>query len=102
MLAVVVVFPTPPLPEVITTTLGVSPASSGLRLYWRMELIVRDLETLKGFRVFVCVKKGEIEGVGEECGRYEMGFECVRKDVMAENEFELFLLLGLEIKGHCN
>lgn len=85
MLAVVVVFPTPPLPEVMTTTLGVSPASSGFRLYWRIELILRDL-SLEGFRVFVCVKKGEIEGVGEEWGRYDKGFECVRRDIMVEND----------------
>lgn len=44
---------------------------------------MRDL-CLKGFRVFVCVKKGDFESVGEELGEYEMGFECVSRDVMAE------------------
>lgn len=37
MLAVVVVLPTPPLPDVMTTTRGVSPESSGLRFHWSME-----------------------------------------------------------------
>lgn len=46
---------------------------------------MRDL-VLKGFRVFVCVKKGDFEGVGEEFGRYEMGFECVSRDVIVEND----------------
>lgn len=53
-------------------------------------------------RVFVCVKKGDFEGVGEELGRYEMGFECVSRDVMVENYKGLEILLGLDIKGHCD
>lgn len=33
------VLPTPPLPEVITTTRGVSPANWGFRFHWRTDWI---------------------------------------------------------------
>lgn len=64
-LAVVVVLPTPPLPEVMTTTRGVSPDNWGFLLYWRTERTVNGEDGL-GFRVlglkgFVLVRK---EGVG--------------------------------------
>ena len=53
MLAVVVVFPTPPLPEVMTVTRGVVPESSGFRFHWRRAeggrgLGVRVLEGWRG------------------------------------------------------
>lgn len=66
-LAVVVVLPTPPLPEVITTTRGVSPDNWGLRLYWRSERM--EVECLGlGRRGFggVRVLGNEGEGVVEE------------------------------------
>ncbi|RYR06596.1 hypothetical protein Ahy_B05g073910 isoform B [Arachis hypogaea] len=47
MLAVVVVLPTPPFPEVTTTTRGVSPESWGLRFHWRRA--VGDLWNFGGF-----------------------------------------------------
>jgi len=38
-LEVVVIFPTPPFPDVITKTLGASPASSGFLFLWRTDWI---------------------------------------------------------------
>jgi len=52
MLAVVVVFPTPPLPEVMTVTRGVEPESSGFRFHWRRAEVGRGLgvRVLDGWR----------------------------------------------------
>lgn len=72
MLAVVVVLPTPPLPEVMTTTRGVGPVSWGLRLYWRAEWIWEE----------GCLGFGGCLGMGFRCGKW-VGFGRKRSDVIA-------------------
>lgn len=63
-LAVVVVLPTPPLPEVMTTTRGVEPASSGFRFHWRTDCVVVEVDFvflergLVGFVRVLVLKKG--------------------------------------------
>ncbi|KAM1471603.1 hypothetical protein ACFX14_042071 [Malus domestica] len=66
-LAVVVVLPTPPFPEVMTTTRGVSPDNWGFLLYWRMARTVKVGEGL-GFRVLGLKVFGGFAAVREEEG----------------------------------
>lgn len=91
------VLPTPPLPEVMTTTRGVSPANSGFLFHWRTERTVNgDEEEGLGNLGFgeMGLWKGlkEVGGCGAVWKKEELGLVVGRnrrESIAVENEVRL-------------